>query len=275
MAGPRIIDSLVALCEASHMTQFVTAPDGVRIAWETVGTGAPVVLVHGFGASRVQNWRAPGWYDTLTNAGHTVVAFDCRGHGESDKPHDPSAYTEQAMANDVGLVMRAAGHQRAFVMGYSMGGSLTLRFAYEHPEQVNAAIIGGVGANYFTRTQNWRAAIADALLAEDSSGLNATQRMFRDFAHQAGKDPRALAACMREPKPPLAREQLATIRLPALVVCGETDTVSGSPEPLATALGQARAVTVPKRDHMLTVGDKLYKQAALTFLGEQKSVKRR
>ena len=252
------------------MTQFVTAPDGVRIASETVGAGPPVVLVHGFGASRVQNWRAPGWYDTLTNAGYTVVAFDCRGHGESDKPHEPGAYTEQAMASDIAAVMRAAGHEHAFVMGYSMGGALTLRFAYEHPERVNAMIIGGVGANYFTRSQEWRVAIANGLLVEDSAELNATQRMFRDFAHQPGKDPIALAACMRKPKPPLSSEQLASITLPALVVCGETDTVAGPPEPLATALGNARAVTVPKRDHMLTVGDKIYKQAVLQFLTQHR-----
>jgi pimeloyl-ACP methyl ester carboxylesterase len=251
------------------MTEFVTAADGVRVAWEAVGEGPPVVLVHGFGASRVQNWRTPGWYDTLMNGGYTVVAFDCRGHGESDKPHESAAYTETAMAEDIGLVMRAAGHTRAFVMGYSMGGSLTLRFAYEHPERVNAAIIGGVGANYFTRSQDWRNAIADGVLADDISHLTPMQRMFRDFAHQPGKDPRALSACMREPKPPLSREQLATMTLPALVVCGETDNVSGPAEPLASAMGNARAITVPKRDHMLTVGDKLYKQAVLEFLASR------
>jgi pimeloyl-ACP methyl ester carboxylesterase len=248
------------------MTEFAIAPDGVRIAWETVGEGPPVLLVHGFGASRVQNWRTPGWYETLTGAGYTVVAFDCRGHGESDKPHEPAAYTESAMADDIGLIMRAGGHERAFVMGYSMGGSLTLQFAYEHPERVVAAMIGGVGANYFTRTQDWRAAIADGLLTDGTSSLSAVQRMFRDFAHQPGKDPRALSACMREPKPPLSREELAAITVPALVVCGETDTVSGPPEPLAAALGNARAITVAKRDHMLTVGDRLYKQAVLEFL---------
>src|SRR5690348_13937277 len=90
------------------MSEFATAPDGVRIAWEAAGEGPPVVLVHGFGASRVQNWRSPGWYDTLVNGGYTVVAFDCRGHGESDKPHDSAAYTEAAMANDIAVVKRAA-----------------------------------------------------------------------------------------------------------------------------------------------------------------------
>ncbi len=68
--------------------EFATAEDGVRIAYEVVGEGEPVVLVHGFASGRVQNWRAPGWYQTLNGAGYRVIAMDCRGHGESDKPHD-------------------------------------------------------------------------------------------------------------------------------------------------------------------------------------------
>src|SRR6476646_7951900 len=98
------------------MTEFVTAPDGVRIAWEIAGGGAPVLLVHGFGSDRVQNWRAPGWYDTLTKAGYSVVALDCRGHGESDKPHDTAAYDESTMVEDIDLVMRVAGMKEASIM---------------------------------------------------------------------------------------------------------------------------------------------------------------
>jgi non-heme chloroperoxidase len=250
------------------MTEFRTAPDGVRIAYETDGEGPPIVLVHGFGASRVQNWRAPGWYETLTGAGYRVIALDCRGHGESDKPHDSAFYGESTMANDSALVMEAAGYASAFVMGYSMGGSLTIRLMNDQMRRVRAAVIGGVGANYFTRSNEWRVAIADGLIAEDASNLSPTQRMFREFASQPGKDVQALAACMRAPRAPLNREELAAIKIPALVVCGETDNVSGPPGPLASALGDARAVTVPKRDHMLTVGDKLYKQAVLEFLSK-------
>src|SRR4051812_9527576 len=88
-----IIDSLRALCEGRAMTEFATASDGVRIAWERLGEGPPVVLVHGFGSNRIQNWRAPGWYDTLATAGYSVIALDNRGHGESDKPHEASAYS--------------------------------------------------------------------------------------------------------------------------------------------------------------------------------------
>ena len=73
----------------------------MRIAYEMVGEGEPIVLVHGFASDRVQNWRAPGWYETLTDAGYRVVAIDCRGHGESDKPHDPAAYGHARWPSDV------------------------------------------------------------------------------------------------------------------------------------------------------------------------------
>jgi len=248
------------------MTEFATAPDGIRLAYEVVGQGEPVVLVHGFGASRVQNWRAPGWYETLAGAGYRVIALDCRGHGDSDKPHDSARYGEDAMTNDIAAVMQAAGHDAAFVMGYSMGGSLTIRLLHNQPKRVRAAVIGGVGSNYFSRTNDWRTAIADGLIAKDASSLSPTQRMFREFASQPGKDVLALAACMRAPRSPLSRQDLAAIATPSLVVCGEADQVSGPAEALASALGHARAVTVPKRDHMLTVGDKLYKQAVVAFL---------
>jgi pimeloyl-ACP methyl ester carboxylesterase len=251
------------------MTEFATAPDGVRIAYESVGAGEPVVLVHGFGATRVQNWRAPGWYDTLTGAGYRVIALDCRGHGDSDKPHDVEAYAETTMANDVAVVMQAAGTPWAFVMGYSMGGAIVIRLAFERPELVRAMVIGGVGSNYFSRSNSWRASIADGLTAADTNSLTSAQRMFRDFAAQPGKDVLALAACMRAPRFNLSVDELASIHNPALVVCGETDEVSGPAAALADALGNARSITVPKRDHMLTVGDKVYKQSVLMFLAEQ------
>jgi pimeloyl-ACP methyl ester carboxylesterase len=250
------------------MTDFVSAPDGVRIAFEIVGRGAPVVLVHGFGASRNQNWREPGWYKTLTEAGYQVIALDCRGHGESDKPHDPAAYAGSTMSDDVLTVMQAAGYTRANVMGYSMGGMLTLRLTHDHPQAVTRGILGGVGEVYFTRNEAWRQAIADGIVAADTSELTPVQWMFRNFAHEPGKDIEALAACMRASRPPLTFPELGAITTPMLVVCGGHDIVSGPPNGLAEALGNARHVTVENRDHMRTVGDKVYKQAVLDFLAE-------
>jgi pimeloyl-ACP methyl ester carboxylesterase len=108
--------------------------------------------------------------------------------------------------------------------------------------------------------------IADALLVEDVSAIkNETARNFRLFADQPGKDRMALAACMRGNRDVFTREQLAQSKRPVLVVCGEKDVLTGPPGPLAAAFADGRAVTVPNRDHMTAVGDKVYKRAVLDF----------
>lgn len=248
------------------MTEFVKTPDGVRIAYETVGTGDTVVLVHGFAASRVQNWKVPGWYETLTAAGYRVVAMDCRGHGDSDKPHDPAAYDHAIMAEDIVAVMDAAAATPTFLMGYSMGGFLSMHVLMDHPDMVKKLVIGGVGGSYFGRAFGSRDAIADALLVEDKSKIKDTiQKNFREFAEQDGKDRQALAACMRANRRPFTAPELKQSQRPVLVVCGENDNLTGPPGPLADAFADGRAVMVPKRDHMTTVGDKLFKNAVLDF----------
>jgi pimeloyl-ACP methyl ester carboxylesterase len=256
------------------MTKFALRNDGVRIAYEVSGEGEPVVLVHGFASDRVQNWRAPGWYQTLNNAGYQVIALDCRGHGESDKPHDPNMYGHTTMATDVVAVMQDASVGRALLMGYSMGGYISMSLLIKHPELFRKVVIAGVGASYLdlnaaegaVADPQRRSAIADALLVDDVSTItNETARNFRLFADQPGKDRLALAACMRGSRDVFTREQLRQSARPVLVVCGEKDILTGPPDPLAAAFADGRAVTVPKRDHMTAVGDKVYKQAVLDF----------
>ncbi len=258
------------------VTEFATAKDGVRIAWESAGEGAPIMLVHGFASDRIQNWRAPGWYKTLNEAGYRVIAMDCRGHGESDKPHDPSLYGHDKMAKDVAAVMQAAGISPAFLMGYSMGGFLSMHVLMSHAELVTKVIIAGVGGSYLDNVENSsdrladasvRSRIADALIAPDKSTIvDQTALQFRNFAEQAGKDIHALAACMRADRRNFTAAELHAVKTPVLVVCGEKDNLTGSPDPLAAAFANGRAVTVPNRDHMTAVGDKVYKAAVLEFL---------
>jgi pimeloyl-ACP methyl ester carboxylesterase len=260
------------------MTEFATASDGMRIAYEIAGSGPQtVVLVHGFASDRKQNWKAPSWYDTLTGAGYRVVALDCRGHGESDKPHDAAFYSHEKMAEDVIAVMDAASFGETLLMGYSMGGYISMSLLLRRPERFAKTVIAGVGASYLdinaaegaVADPQRRSAVADALLVVDPSTItNKTARDFRAFADQAGKDRVALAACMRGSRDVFTREQLAAAKQPVLVVCGENDALTGPPGPLAAAFAHGRAVTVPKRDHMTTVGDKVYKAAVLDFFKE-------
>ena len=108
--------------------------DGVTIHYEVFGKGKPIVLVHGFASSLQDNWVNTGWIDTLTPV-RQVVALDCRGHGESQKPHDPEAYAGDAMCDDVIAVMDHLDIARADLFGYSMGGGVALRLLAAHPKR--------------------------------------------------------------------------------------------------------------------------------------------
>ncbi len=249
------------------MTERARSADGLSIAYDSIGSGFPVLLVHGFASSRLQNWKATGWYETLSRAGYRVLALDLRGHGESDKPTDPAAYAHLTMMNDILAVCDAADVGEAHLIGYSMGGHLGLNVLMEHPEVLKRLVVGGVGEAYLKGAFARRFAIADALLEPDRSRItDPVLRTFRDFAGQPGKDRTALAACMRGERRFYTPAELAHSTRPTLVVCGENDAISEPPGPLAAALKDGRAVTVPRRDHMSAVGDKVTKEAVLAFL---------
>lgn len=253
------------------MSEFAIATDGVKLAYERVGAGSPVVLVHGFGSSRVQNWKSTGWYGSLAEAGFSVLAMDCRGHGDSDKPHDPLLYHQDRMAEDVTNVMDAAKVKAAPYVGYSMGGLIGLRLLTRFAERVSRLASGGVGETYLKGPRvsdpERRDLIAEALLTEDKDTItDARARMFRDFADQPGKDRLALAACMRAMSPPLPPTVLKTFSQPILVVCGDQDFVAGAPGPLATVFANGTAVSVPGRDHMSAVGARPTRAAVVDFL---------
>ena len=255
------------------MPEFATASDGTALAFERLGqeeaARPAVVLVHGFGSSRSQNWKSTGWYGGLTAAGFSLVAMDCRGHGDSGKPHEEAAYGHERMAEDVLAVMDAAGLERAFVCGYSMGGFIGLRLLAAHPARIAKMAIAGVGENYLKESitsPQARAALADALLTDDKDSITDPRaKMFRAFADQPGKDRFALAACMRAMSPRLSAATLGALGRPILVVCGALDETAGAPEPLAQTFPDGKAVVIPNRDHMSAVGDRHTRQAVIDF----------
>ncbi|HKY19166.1 MAG TPA: alpha/beta hydrolase [Rhizomicrobium sp.] len=251
------------------MPEFAIADDGIALAYERQGEGPAIVLVHGFGSSRMQNWKSTGWYGGLTAAGFSIVAMDCRGHGDSGKPHDEKLYGHDRMTQDIVAVMDACVLPQARILGYSMGGFIGLRLLAAHPERVVKLAIAGVGETYLQdriTAPQARAALADALLTADKDSITDPRAMmFRAFADQPGKDRFALAACMRAMSPHLPLETLAQLRRPILVVNGGEDATAGRPEPLAAVFAQGRAVMVPGRDHMSAVGDKHTRQAVIDF----------
>jgi pimeloyl-ACP methyl ester carboxylesterase len=107
----------------------------MKIAWESQGTGAPVLLVQGLGYAR---W---GWDPVVPGlAEHfRVLSFDNRGIGESDKPAGP--YTAREMADDALQVLDEAGLERAHVVGSSLGGMIAQEVAAAAPERVDKLVL--------------------------------------------------------------------------------------------------------------------------------------
>jgi len=242
---------------------------GVEIAFLDEGQGDPVVLVHGFASTAAVNWVHPGWVATLTKAGRRVIALDNRGHGASTKLYDPAAYHSARMAEDVRGLLDHLELGQADVMGYSMGARIAAFFALAHPARLRRAVLGGLGARLVDGV-GLSESVAQALEAPSLADVHdRTARTFRAFAEQTESDLAALAACIRGSRQTLTREQAASIRAPVLVAVGTKDVVAGSPHELAALLPAGRALDIPGRDHMLAVGDKVFKQAVSSFLAER------
>ena len=241
----------------------------VEIAFLDEGEGEPIVLVHGFASSKEVNWVQPGWVATLTKAGRRVIALDNRGHGQSAKLYDPAEYHTSRMAEDVRALMDHLGISRADVMGYSMGARITAFLARDHADRVRSATLGGLGMS-LVEGAGLPERIADALEEPDIANVTGEQaRLFRAFAEQTKSDRRALAACIRGSRQTLTRGEAVSIRVPMLIAVGTKDTIAGSAEGLAALIPDARAVSIPERDHMLAVGDRVFKAAVLAFLAER------
>ena len=241
----------------------------VEIAYLDEGAGEPIVLVHGFASTKEVNWVATGWVGTLTRAGRRVIALDDRGHGQSTKLYDEADYHTDLMAGDVAALIEHLRLDRADVMGYSLGARISAVLAVRHPARVRSVILGGAGVR-LVHTAGLRDEIAAALEAPSIDDVTDPMgRTFRLFAEQTKSDLKALAACLRGSRQALKREELAAIHVPVLVAVGTRDDIAGSGVELAKLIPHGLALDIPGRDHMLAVGDRVYKTGVVEFLKER------
>jgi pimeloyl-ACP methyl ester carboxylesterase len=248
-----------------------TAFDGIEIAyqaWGTAGTLPPVLLHHGFIANANINWVQPGIVAALTDAGRQVVALDARGHGASNKPHDPSFYGEEKMARDLRQLFDIVGAPRIDLVGYSMGAIVSL-IAASQDERIRRLVVGGVGAGVVerggvdTRTISG-ATLVNAMRVQDPNTItDPTARAFRAYADLVGGDREALAA--QAVSRHASSIPLHQIKAPTLLITGDNDPLAARPEILASSIPDAQTLLLPG-DHLTIVRDPRFASAIVEFL---------
>jgi len=121
---------------------FATSADGVRIAYETTGSGPPLILLHGGGQSH-RNWVDGGYVAALSKH-FRVIAIDARGHGASDKPTARANYAIERVMADVLAVADACGAATFDLIGYSYGGNIG-RYLASRTDRVTRFVMIGIG----------------------------------------------------------------------------------------------------------------------------------
>jgi pimeloyl-ACP methyl ester carboxylesterase len=238
----------------------------IRIHYRDVGSGEAVVLVHGFASTAEHNWGATGWIATLSEK-FRVIAPDVRGHGLSDKPHEPRSYGYARMGADVTRLMDHLGIERAILMGYSMGASIAIELMLSCAERFRAIVLGGIAYDDGLEDKADRDAIAEAYRAEDPSTIKSpVAKAYRRFAESMPNDLKALAALIDAERAAFDPAKLALVRMPVLIVVGSNDNAIGKPEPLARMIPGAQLVMLEGRDHMTAPADQRFKEAVLEFL---------
>jgi pimeloyl-ACP methyl ester carboxylesterase len=242
--------------------------DGVRLHYEVHGPerGAFVVVVHGFASDYRLNWVGTRWQEALTTAGFRVIGLDCRGHGHSDKPHDPAAYAIGIMGRDVTRLMDHLEVPSAGYLGYSMGARIGLQVVMDSHERVKRAVLGGIGAAGSIRSAD---AIAEAFLRGEPSDDPIAQSFYRFASARPANDLTALAACITGLQPQWDPERLSAIETPILVVAGDRDELVPDAPELVELIPSSRLVTIPGRDHMGAVPAREFEQAAIDFLSAE------
>ena len=247
--------------------------DGIEIAYQVWGEGdgdaPPVVLHHGFIADADSNWVSIGVVDALKEAGRTVVAPDARGHGRSEKPHDPARYGEDVMARDLAGLVEEIGAPEIDLVGYSMGAVVSLLFASAESDRVRRLVIGGVGSGVIEcggvdRRSVSNEAIIAALKAEDPAEIEEPAAIpFRQLADAVEADRLAMAAQARSVyRGGISLERIAA---PTLVLAGGEDPLAVRPQALCESLPNG-SLKVLRGDHVGALGDPHFAPAIVDFL---------
>ncbi|MBT3362841.1 MAG: alpha/beta hydrolase [Chloroflexi bacterium] len=195
--------------------------NGVRIYYKVEGDGPPLVLLHPVLSSH-KVWYANGYVDALKSS-HKIILPDIRGHGDSDKPHEPQAYTQQIRAMDIVAVLDNMGIDKAHFLGYSTGGFIGFAVAKYAQDRLKSLMIGA--AHPYTLTSKSFAHLNPAdteaffVAFEGLIGQAVSPQMKATLLQN---DLRAIAASLKQGFAS-TEDGLAAINVPSLIFVGDKD----------------------------------------------------
>lgn len=243
--------------------------DGVKIYYEVHGSGPPLILTHGY-SSTSQMWQ--GQIGALSQR-HKLILWDMRGHGRSDYPDDPAAYSEALTVGDIAGLLDATGAARAVVGGLSLGGYMSLAFYRAHPDRVTALLIidTGPGFKKDEAREAWNRRAADTAERFERDGLSVLASLSRERSTVSHRDAKGLAHAARgmlSQRDARVIEMLPDIRVPSLIVVGADDTpFLAASDYMAAKIPASRKVVIPAAGHAVNIDQpRAFIDAVLPFL---------
>mgnify|MGYP001215424986 FL=1 len=225
---------------------------GVKIHYHVEGAGPPLVMQHGL-TNSLETWYAYGFVQELQKD-YRLILVDARGHGRSDKPHNPKDYDLKLRVSDILAVIDDLGVDKAHYLGYSMGGRIGFGLVKHALDRFHSLMIGGMGADV-TNTdtppqdridllrQGMAAYVANAEKNEGPMESGRKERLLQN-------DPEALIAATLAPKGTDGVEPLLPgLDLPFLLYCGDADGFYPASKAAAEAIRCAVFVTLRGLDH--------------------------
>jgi pimeloyl-ACP methyl ester carboxylesterase len=227
---------------------------GISIHYRVEGDGPPLVLQHGFSDSS-ETWYERGFVAAL-KPNYSVVLIDVRGHGQSDKPHDPPSYAPEKFASDIVAVLDDLGMKTATYWGYSMGGWIGFAMARYALDRVGCFVLGGASAGTASAFPT-EPGKEDTLIAVLRGGPDEVTKFWGEWAtpqvreRVLANDTTALIACRQQR---LITEGfpdvLRTIAVPTLVYAGSADPVHNAARQSTSEIVGAQFVSLPGLSHM-------------------------
>ncbi len=215
---------------------------GVRIHYHLEGKGPPLVLQHGF-THDMDDWREAGFVDAL-KGDYQLVLIDARGHGHSDKPHDPQSYALDLRVSDVVAVLDELNISKAHYFGYSMGGAIGYGVVKCAAERLYSLIIGGMHPYEHSGESN-RERFSKGIDAAYADSTFPRERLSRRMRNDA----EALVAASLD-LDSMADEVLPKMTMPCLVYVGEADPIFAKVQKAAKHMPSATYFSIPGVDHL-------------------------